>query len=89
MGTKREEKRQDRAQDEDDGGFGERQKRQNNILMKAADDVESVASSRSTLPINQVGLPIGDDNHAYDDGPYTIYRNAPPVPTHPRANTQV
>ncbi|XP_063886379.1 calcium-activated chloride channel regulator 1-like [Scylla paramamosain] len=82
------EQRQTRPQDEDDGGFGERMK-QDKMQMKSTEDAESLASSRSTLPINQVGLPVGGDNHAYDDGPYTIYRNAPPVPAQRRANTQV
>lgn len=85
------ERRQDRAQDEDDGGFGECQKQQDKVQRRAPDsvDAESLASSSSTMPINKVGLPVGGDNHAYDDGPYTIYRNAPPVPRYPRANTQV
>ena len=86
VGIKKEQ-RQTKPQDEDDGGFGDRMK-QNKMQMKAIDDVESLASSHSTLPINQVGLPVGGDNHAYDDGPYTNYRAAPPVPAR-RANTQV
>lgn len=89
VGIKKE-SRQDRAQDEDDGGFGERsQRHQENVQRRPPEDVESLASSLSTLPINKVGLPVGSDNHGYDDTPYTIYRNAPPVPRYPRANTKV
>lgn len=79
---------QNKTQDEDDGGFGEHHRRQENV-QRRVEDVESVASSHSTLPINQVGLPVGADNHGYDDEPYAIYKNVPPPVRYPRANTQV
>lgn len=81
--------KQNKAEDQDDGGFGERGRRQENTQRRAPEDVESVASSHSTLPINQVGLPVGGDNHGYDDEPYTIYKNVPAPVRYPRANTQV
>lgn len=81
--------KQNKTEDKDDGGFGERSRRQENTQRRAPEDVESVASSNSTLPINQVGLPVGGDNHGYDDEPYNIYRNVPAPVRYPRANTQV
>lgn len=81
--------KQNKAEDQDDGGFGERSRRQENAQRRAPEDVESVASSHSNLPINQVGLPVGGDNHGYDDEPYPVYNNVPVQPRYPRANTQV
>lgn len=86
--TAKQESRQGKAPDEDDGGFGERRRRQE-TTQRRTDDVESVASSHSTLPINKMGLPVGTDNHGYDDEPYNIYRNVPAPVRYPRANTQV
>lgn len=85
MGTKSQQKK---TEDEDDGGFGERRRRQE-IPQRRVEDVESVASSHNTLPINKVGLPVGGDNHGYDDEPYSTYGNVPPPVRYPRANTQV